>query len=327
MGNQGYSHEATRVACEIIWSGEIGDVTEVHAWHGMPGWPQGMQQVPRPAAVPDTLDWDVWLGGAPWREFTAGDDEYKTWVAANEGKSFGKGGSEFGFYLPFNWRGFFDFGSGLFGDWGVHVLGPANWGLQLTPESLLSVEAVKKEGAGPFTYPLKNAVKYEFAARGKFPPVTVYWSDSVQGEGYLPPGMTAEEARRIPDTGPQVGALPRSGGALQLHLYGVEGLSGHGGRGENVGLLPGSRWAEYKLPQSLPHPLARRRTANHHAAHCRDWVRASQGRFARLLQLLHRRAVHRMARARRRCHPLRRQAVVGPRQNGVQEQQGRHAVD
>ena len=276
MGNQGYSHEATRVACEIIWSGEIGDVTEVHAWHGMPGWPQGMQQVPRPAAVPDTLDWDVWLGGAPWREFTAGDDEYKSWVAANEGKSFGKGGSEFGFYLPFNWRGFFDFGSGLFGDWGVHVLGPANWGLQLTPESLLSVEAVKKEGAGPFTYPLKNAVKYEFAARGKFPPVTVYWSDSVQGEGYLPPGMTSEEARRIPNTGPQVGALPRSGGRYNCIFTGSKGYLGTSGRGENVGLLPGSRWAEYKLPQ----PYLTRSPgadANHHAAHCRDWVRASKG--------------------------------------------------
>jgi predicted dehydrogenase len=52
MGNQGYSHDATRVACEILWSGEIGDVREVHAWHGGPGWPQGMQKTPRRLPFP-----------------------------------------------------------------------------------------------------------------------------------------------------------------------------------------------------------------------------------------------------------------------------------
>ena len=64
MGNQGYSHDATRVAAEIIWSGEIGDVTEVHSFRGRASWPQGMQTLPAPEKVPDTLDWDLWLGGA-----------------------------------------------------------------------------------------------------------------------------------------------------------------------------------------------------------------------------------------------------------------------
>src|SRR5687767_5193243 len=71
MGNQGYSHEATRVACEIIWSGEIGEVREVHAWTGRASWPQGMTKVAAPTPVPDTLDWDLWLGGAAQRPFTA----------------------------------------------------------------------------------------------------------------------------------------------------------------------------------------------------------------------------------------------------------------
>jgi predicted dehydrogenase len=236
-----------------------------------------MQKVPPPSPVPDTLDWDVWLGGAERREFTAGGEEYKTWVAANEGKRFGKGGSEFGFYLPFNWRGFFDFGSGLFGDWGVHVLGPANWGLQLSPESLVSVEAIKKEGATAFTYPLANTVKYEFAARGKFPPVTVYWSDSVQGDGFLPPGITSEQARRIPNTGPQVGAGQQPAGRYNCIFTGSKGYMGTGGRGESVGLLPGSRWAEYKLPQPYLTRSPGAGANNHHAAHCRDWVRACKG--------------------------------------------------
>src|SRR5262249_25808424 len=91
MGNQGYSHDATRVACEILWSGEIGDVTEVHAWSGRPGWPQGMTKIPAPTPVPETLDWDLWLGGAASRPFTAGDDEYQAFVKARNERG-GRGG-------------------------------------------------------------------------------------------------------------------------------------------------------------------------------------------------------------------------------------------
>src|SRR5436190_5693034 len=123
MGNQGYSHDATRVAAEIIWSGEIGEVREVHAWTGRASWPQGMTKVAAPTPVPDTLDWDLWLGGAAQRPFTAGDQEYQDFVAARNARG-GRGGATggqqpFGFYLPFNWRGFYDFGTGLIGEWGV----------------------------------------------------------------------------------------------------------------------------------------------------------------------------------------------------------------
>jgi predicted dehydrogenase len=313
MGNQGYSHDATRVACEIFWSGEIGDVKEVHAWHGNPGWPQGMQKIPPQTSVPDTLDWDLWLGGAAARPYTEGDDDYKAFATAAMG---GRGGApEFGFYMPFNWRGFFDFGSGLFGDWGVHILGPANWALQLSPESLISVEALKREGTSPFTYPVKNAVRYEFGARGSLPPVTVYWNDSIQGDAYLPPGMTAEEARKIPGAGPQVGPAGRGGrgggpggpggpppgapggagpqagrggggggrgggpqgSGYNLIFVGSKGYLGTSGRGEGVGLLPGSKWAEYKLPNAYLQRSPGASFGDNHSAHCRDWVRACKG--------------------------------------------------
>src|SRR5262245_14488954 len=247
MGNQGYSHDATRVACEIFWSGEIGEVKEVHAWTGRASWPQEMTKVPAPNAAPDTLDWDLWLGGAAARPFTAGDQEYKDFIAARNvrsprgagggggaatvgvagngagagngsgggggGRGGGGGGGgfagaeSFGFYLPFNWRGFYDFGSGLIGDWGVHILGPANWALQLSPKSLLSVECVKKNALPPFTFPDELTIKYEFAALGSMPPVTVYWYHHPGGDAYLPPGMTVEEARKIPGAGPQVGPV------------------------------------------------------------------------------------------------------------------------
>jgi predicted dehydrogenase len=314
MGNQGYSHDATRVACEILWSGEIGEVREVHAWHGGPGWPQGMQKIPPPTPVPSSLDWDLWLGGAAWRPYTAGDEEYRAYVSTVMGGRGGGGGGrgagrgaaepgatpaapatppaappEFGFYLPFNWRGFHDFGSGLFGDWGVHIMGPANWGLQLSPESLVSVERVKAEGISPFTYPVKNAVKYDFAARGNMPPVTVYWTDSVQGDAYLPPGMTAEQARKIAGAGPQVGPAGRGGGGgrggaggtvssgYNLIFAGSKGYLGTSGRGEGVGLLPGTRWAEYKLPNPYLQRSPGASTGDNGSAHARDWVRACKG--------------------------------------------------
>jgi hypothetical protein len=288
MGNQGYSHDATRVAAEIIWSGEIGDVTEVHSFRGNASWPQGMQTLPAAEKVPDTLDWDLWLGCAAFRPYTSGDEAYR--------KEYNQ---QFGFYLPFNWRGFYDFGSSLIGDWGIHQLGPANLALRLG--SPTSVECIKLgEGRSPYTFPRGGlALKWEFAERAHMPPVAVYWSDT--GDLYTPPGMTIEEMRQIPGTGPAIegggrgreagarGAVPgdpaaqaagrgrggRGGGQAQQQgsgyntvFVGTKGYLGTSGRGEGVGLVPGTRWAEYKLPPRL---LTRS------PGHQRDWIRACKG--------------------------------------------------
>jgi hypothetical protein len=293
MGNQGYSHEATRVAAEIIWSGEIGDVTEVHSFRNRASWPQGMQVLPPQEKVPDTLDWDLWLGGAQFRPYTSGDDAYR--------KEYNQ--QQYGFYMPFNWRGFFDFGTSLIGDWGIHQLGPANLALRLG--SPVSVECTKQgEGRSPYTFPRGGVViKWEFAARENMPPVTIYWSDT--GDMYTPPGMTVEQMRQISGTGPEIeggsgsvggraggpGAAGRAGaggeggrgrgrgaagegGAQQQGsgyntvFVGSKGYLGTNGRGEGVGLIPGTRWADYQLP---PRMLTRS------PGHQRDWVRACKG--------------------------------------------------
>jgi hypothetical protein len=292
MGNQGYSHDATRVACEIIWSGEIGDVSEVHAWTGRPSWPQGMPTTPPPSPVPETLDWDLWLGGAADRPFTAGDGTYKGFVAARNERYGRKGGDNFGYYLPFNWRGFYDFGSSLIGDWGIHILGPANWALQLAPEHLISVECTHKDSLPATTFPDVLTIKYEFGPRPGMPPVTIYWYHHAGGDPYLPPGMTAEQARKIPGEGPQVGPQagqggfrPGSGGNVRPPqgsgyneiFVGSKGYLGTSGRGEGVGLLPGARWAEYKLPAPYLTRSPGASTGSNHAAHLRDWVRACKG--------------------------------------------------
>src|SRR5882724_9550165 len=312
MGNQGYSHDATRVACEIFWSGEIGEVKEVRAWTGRPSWPQEMTKIPAPTPVPETLDWDLWLGGAAARPFTAGDEDYKEFTlnrggrggrgpapgapavapAGRGGRGGGGGQQDFGFYLPFNWRGFYDFGSSLIGDWGVHILGPANWALQLHPEYLISVECIKKDALPSFTFPDEIALKYDFAARPNMPPVTVYWYHHAGGDAYLPDGMTPEEARKIPGQGPQLGPGQGQGGffagtgggrggaqnsGYNSIFVGSKGYLGTSGRGEGVGLLPGKRWAEYKLPDPYLQRSPGASTGSNHSAHCRDWVRACKG--------------------------------------------------
>jgi predicted dehydrogenase len=276
MGNQGYSHDATRVACEIFWSGEIGEVREVHAWAGAAGWPQGMLKIPAPTPVPETLNWDLWLGGAEFRPYTAGDDEYRAFI----GERFGK--EDFGFYLPARWRAFPDFGSGLIGDWGIHILGPANWALQLGPEYLISVECIEKEPLVSLSFPNVLTLKYEFAARpGGLPPVTVYWHHHPGGDAYTPPGMTIAETRKIPGTGPQVGPIGKAGGGngsgYNCIFAGSKGYMGTSGRGEGVGLLPGSRWAEYKLPAASLSRSPGATEGDNHAAHLRDWIRACKG--------------------------------------------------
>lgn len=301
MGNQGYSHDATRVASEIVWSGEIGDVKEVHAWTGRPSWPQGMTKLPASSPVPETLDWDLWLGTAAARPFSAGDAGYKAYVEERNARSGRRGASDdgFGFYLPFNWRGFYDFGSSLIGDWGIHILGPANWALQLGPEHLVSIECIRKTELPPFTFPEELVLKYEFGPRPGMPPVTVYWYHQAGPDPYTPPGMTTAEARKIPGQGPQVGPAQGQGGfrpgtggvaparpaqpapegrsGYNLIFAGSKGYLGTSGRGESVGLLPGSRWAEFKLPAPYLTRSPGASTGSNHAAHARDWVRACKG--------------------------------------------------
>ena len=130
------------------------------------------------------------------------------------------GGQTYGFYLPFNWRGFYDFGSSLIGDWGIHILGPANWGLGLSPEYLISVECVEKDELPPTTFPNVFTIKFEFAARRNMPPVTVYWHQHPSGDAYTPEGMTAEQARKIANTGPQVGPARAAGAGARAGAAG-----------------------------------------------------------------------------------------------------------
>jgi len=150
MGNQGHSGNGVRDICEWIWDGAIGEIREVHAWTNRPVWPQGIDRPKGQDPVPDTLDWDLWIGPAPMRPYLEG------------------------VYNPFVWRGWWDFGGGALADMACHVLDPVFWALKLKyPTSVeASCTPVNNE-----TFPLASIVHYEFPARENMPPVKVHWYD------------------------------------------------------------------------------------------------------------------------------------------------------
>jgi roadblock/LC7 domain-containing protein len=281
MGNQGYSNEGTRQAAEMIWAGEIGNVTEVHAWTNRPIWPQGLTQIPPPDPVPATLDWDLWLGIAEKRAYTSGGPDYKSPIGGQ-------------FYLPENWRGFYDFGCGALGDMACHILGAPNLALQLGAPT--SVECIHKEGLSDFMFPAKSVLRYDFPARGSMPPVKLFWHDGLketptipgvpEGEllGDLPYARRAEGAPP-PPTPPRTGfvgnvfdfekykammsaaekRVPPPDGSL---FIGDKGMLTTGTYGEDTRLIPSEKMDGYHFP---PQVLTRS------PGHYRDWIRACKG--------------------------------------------------
>ncbi|MFA5818418.1 MAG: Gfo/Idh/MocA family oxidoreductase [Bacteroidales bacterium] len=154
MGNQANSGDGVRQLCEWIWNGEIGEIREVHTWTDRPIWPQGLERPAKVMPIPKTLNWDLFIGPAPMRLF-------------NE------------IYTPWNWRGWWDFGTGAFGDMACHILDPVYQALKLGyPEKVRgSSTSFNTESA-----PQAETVEFSFPARENMPrlamsPVKVYWYD------------------------------------------------------------------------------------------------------------------------------------------------------
>lgn len=228
MGNQGQASEETRRLSEMIWDNAIGPVREAHVWTDRPSnglfneyWPQGVERPKDTPRVPDTLDWDLWLGPAPQRPFHPA-------------------------YLPFKWRGWWDFGTGALGDIGCHALDPVFRALKLGHP--LSVEASSTR-VNTETYPLASMVTYQFPARGDMPALKLVWYDG----GLRPPRPAELEPEEVMgDNG---------------HLFiGDKGKILKGRRG--YALIPAAREKEYGDP---PKKLARS------IGHYQEWIAACKG--------------------------------------------------
>ena len=146
MGNQGHAGEGYRRLCEYIWSGAIGDVTETHCmlsrnFGGKGGRPKG-------EPVPAGLHWDEWLGPASERDYHGGLHQS-------------------------SWRNWIEFGTGVLGDMGCHVLDGCFWALKLGEAKTYQIECVSQTGGSSEMFPQYNQLRWKFGARGAMPPVTI----------------------------------------------------------------------------------------------------------------------------------------------------------
>lgn len=158
MGNQGHANDGMRVLKEWLQAGVLGEVREMHSWTNRPIWPQGVGAPDHSKAmpvVPSTLDWDLWLGVAPVREYDPA-------------------------YAPFKWRGYWDFGTGALGDMGCHIMDGAYWALDLTQPVSVEATSANQTDQSP---PTGSVVAYHFPARGALPAVKWTWYDG----GMMPP--------------------------------------------------------------------------------------------------------------------------------------------
>lgn len=171
MGNQGVSHDDFRANVELVRSGVLGDVREVHVWTNRPfrDWEKGVmfwKQAPditsRPKEtppVPDHFKWDLWLGPAPPRPYHP-------------------------VYHPHDWRGWWDFGTGALGDMACHTAAMPFMALELGLPARVHAVSGKVNGE---TYPAWATITYEFPARGDKPPVKLLWYEGVEdGKRNLP---------------------------------------------------------------------------------------------------------------------------------------------
>ncbi len=155
MGNQGHAGEGARLINEWIWDGAIGDVREAHVWTNRPIWPQGIDAPKEIPSVPSTLDWNLWLGPAPFRPYHPA-------------------------LCHFVWRGWWDFGTGALGDMGAHLMDQPFWALKLGYPTSVQASSTRYTKD---SYPLAEVVTYEFPQRGNMPPVKLTWYDG----GLMPP--------------------------------------------------------------------------------------------------------------------------------------------
>ncbi len=176
MGNQAHAGEPIRRAVELVRAGLIGKVSEVHCWTDRPIWPQGMKSRPGPKPAPMHVDWEQWLGPVPSRDYGEG-------------------------YLPFVWRGWWDFGTGALGDMGCHIMDMPYWALELKYPTAVEAE---QDGGTEVAGPLSSKVTLTFPAGPYSHELKFCWYDGNGGNARMPEpevlegtGFDAKSARKF----------------------------------------------------------------------------------------------------------------------------------
>jgi predicted dehydrogenase len=230
MGNQGHSGNNYFQFKAWTEAGVIADVTKIvmfmnsaRRWHGwkVDGFPPG-------EPLPPGLDWDLWHGPRPVHPYSPR-------------------------LHPLNWRGWFEYGNGAFGDWGPHILDTAHQFLDLgLPHT---IEAVRRDQPNPFIFPQASTIRFDFPARGNKPPVEVWWYDGV---GNTPP-LPAE-------LGPGAGLKEEAGKFIYSRTLVFKG----GTHGDTLRIIPEAHMQQ--LAPTLP------RIAGGFSDHATNFVLACQGK-------------------------------------------------
>ncbi|MBK5270971.1 MAG: Gfo/Idh/MocA family oxidoreductase [Bacteroidia bacterium] len=217
MGNQGASGDGVRQMQEWYNAGIIGDALKIHVWTNRPVWPQGFGKPMTKDEVPDELNWELWLGPAQFEEY------HKE-------------------FIPFNWRGFWSFGTGALGDMGCHLIDPAfkTVGLGYPSEVECSEGAIFEKMWSPAYYPescpVSSSIKLKFPGKKGKPDVKLYWMDG----GIIP--------ERPDELGPDELMGGGDGGVI---ITGTKGKIMCETYGANPKLLPTSRTNEVNVPKTI----------------------------------------------------------------------------
>ena len=252
MGNQGSSLDSMRRCAEVLQSGIIGDVTEVHVWTNRPVWPQGkavtdwVKGHPKGDSIRDGLNWDAWLATAEKRPFL---DQYPADADVYDPWKLGKN-----VYHTFTWRGFYDFGAGAFGDMACHTMNLAFRGLELGGVS--EAERLQSDSDSELAYPLASKVKVTYKARESkvrpgvtLPAVTLYWYDGgLKPSAEIMPKWAASHDGKVPNTGCYI--VGSKGAVLMQDDYGAKCAIALSDEKEFVDVF--SHEAAKAVPRSIP---------------------------------------------------------------------------
>ena len=150
MGNQGHAGSGLILWKKMMDAGAFGEIKEVHSWSNRPIWPQGMTAYPKGEPVPETMDWDNWIGPAEMRPYSKA-------------------------YAPFKWRGWWDFGCGAMGDMACHNMDPAFWILKWGLPTSIKAQA---SAPAKVAYPKWSIIEYTFPATDVCPEgIKMTWYD------------------------------------------------------------------------------------------------------------------------------------------------------
>lgn len=237
MGNQGHSEANYFQFKTWVEEGIIKDVTSItghmnnpRRWHG---WDPAMSRFPGPQPIPETLDWDTWL-------MAVGHHDYHE------------------DFINGQWRCWYDFGMGVMGDWGAHILDTAHEFLNLGLPS--EVTPVWLSGHNPFFFPMSSTLQFKFPARGDMPPLEINWFDGVDNIPEVPEGYGEVELDpNIP---------PAAGQAIQPTdlnpgkiIYSDDLIFKGGSHGSTLSIIPEEKAMD--MASSLPE--VPESTSNHYA--------------------------------------------------------------